>query len=248
MHAATPTWTTLFLDFDAGSYERGVAFWQGVTGYGRSPMRGIDGELATLVPPDGDAHLRVQRLGTGATRVHLDVHVDDVAAAVPVAEELGARVVARTEVFVVFSSPGGFTFCLVPSGESVRTAPAEWPDGQRSIVDQLCLDIPPRCYDTEATFWRDLTGWEFTAPTAENEFGSLRRPAGRPVRMLLQRLADDQDAVTGHLDLAATDRDTEVARHERLGARAIRRHEGWTVLADPTGWSYCVTDRLPCGS
>jgi hypothetical protein len=145
----------------------------------------------------------------------------------------------------VLTSPGGFTFCLVPPRERRRAEPAEWSDGQRSIVDQLCLDIPPRLYDVEAAFWRDLTGWEFRPPSETNEFGGLRRPADQPVRVLLQRLADDQDTVTAHLDLAATDRDAEVARHERLGARVVQRSRDWTVLTDPTGWIYCVTDRDP---
>lgn len=245
MHAAAPTWTTLFLDFPADSYERGVTFWQGITGYSVSPARGNDGEFATLVPPDGDPHLRVQRLGSGSPRVHVDHHVADIEAAVPVAEGLGARVTHRGDGFVALASPGGFEFCLVSSGESVRTAPVEWPDGQRSTVDQLCLDIPPRLYDAEAAFWRDLTGWELTAPTPENEFGSLRRPADGPVRFLLQRLDDEQESVTAHLDLAATDRDAETTRHVRLGARTMRRTAEWTVLSDPTGWSYCITDREP---
>jgi hypothetical protein len=245
MHAATPTWTTLFLDFDAAAHERGVTFWQEVTGYGRSPVRGSDGEFATLVPPAGDAHLKVQRLGSGPTRLHVDHHVDDVAAAVPVAEELGARVTGGGDGFVVLASPGGFTFCLVPSAGSVRAAAAEWPGGHASTVDQICLDIPPRLYDTETAFWRDLTGWALTAPPPEDEFGTLRRPADRPVRFLLQRLDDEQDAVTAHLDLAATDRAAEVARHERLGAETVQRTSEWTVMRDPTGWTYCITDRDP---
>ena len=165
MHAALPSWTTVFLDFDADSHERGLVFWEAVTGYRRSPVRGNDGEFLTLQPSGGDGHLRVQRLGSGPTRTHVDLHVADVDTAVPAATELGASVVLRGNRHVALSSPGGYTFCLVPAGESVRAEPAIWPDGQRSIVDQLCLDIPPRLYDGEAAFWRDLTGWEFRPPS-----------------------------------------------------------------------------------
>lgn len=247
MHAATPTWITLFLDFEPASHQRGLAFWRNVTGYSVSAPRGATDEFVTLLPPDGDGHLRVQRLGSGPSRVHVDVRVDDVDAAVPVVEDLGARVVARFDgvPFAELTSPGGLTFCLVPSGESRRAEPATWADGQRSIVDQACLDIPPRLYDAEAAFWSGLTGWAFDPPSDTDEFGMLRRPADQPVRFLLQRLADDQDAVTAHLDLAATDRDAEVARHVELGARAVRRARQWTVMNDPTGWTYCVTDRDP---
>jgi predicted enzyme related to lactoylglutathione lyase len=245
MHAALPNWVTLFLDFDDADHDRGLDFWRDVTGWAVSPARFGDGEFRTLVPPDGDSHLRVQRLGAGPTRAHVDLHVEDVDAAVPAATELGAAVVMRGSDHTVLRSPGGFLFCVVPSAESRRAAPAEWPGGQRSAVDQLCLDVPPRLYDSEAAFWRDLTGWELTAPTDENEFGSLRQAPDQPVRFLLQRLDDDQDAVTAHLDLSATDRDAEVARHEQLGARAVQRARQWTVMSDPTGWIYCVTDRDP---
>jgi hypothetical protein len=52
-------WLTVFLDFPAGSFEAGVAFWREATGSGRSPFRGVHGEFATLLPPSGDAYLRV---------------------------------------------------------------------------------------------------------------------------------------------------------------------------------------------
>lgn len=247
MHAATPTWITLYLDVDPASSDAGIAFWRAVTGYGLSAARGEDGEFATLVPPAGDAHLRVQWLRSGPSRLHLDVHVVDIPAAVPAAERLGARVVTRWPKgggFVLLASPGGLPFCLVPSLETRPVEPAAWPGG-RSVVDQACLDVPPRLYDAEFAFWRDLTGYAATPPGEGNEFGVLHRPADRPVRILLQRLDDDQEAVTAHLDLAAEDRDAEVARHEGLGARVLRRTAEWTVLADPTGRIYCVTDRDP---
>ena len=36
-------WLTIFLDFPAGSFDPGVAFWRAVTGYGLSAARGADG-------------------------------------------------------------------------------------------------------------------------------------------------------------------------------------------------------------
>ena len=44
-------WLTIFLDFPAGSFDPGVAFWGAVTGYGLSAARGADGQFATLMPP-----------------------------------------------------------------------------------------------------------------------------------------------------------------------------------------------------
>ena len=71
------------------------------------------------------------------------------------------------------------------------------------------------------------------------------RPADIPVKLLLQRLDDETGPVTGHLDLASEDRDTEVA-----ALVSARRHEGerfsdWTVMHDPVGRVFCVTDRKP---
>jgi hypothetical protein len=51
-----------FLDFPVGSFGAGVAFWREVTGSTLSPFRGATGEFATLLPPSGDAYLRVQRV------------------------------------------------------------------------------------------------------------------------------------------------------------------------------------------
>ena len=58
-------------------------------------------------------------------------------------------------------------------------------------------------------------------------------------------LDDPAERVTAHLDLAAGDRGTEVARHETLGAVPQYDGRGWTTLQDPAGTVYCVTDRAP---
>jgi hypothetical protein len=94
VHPWSPFWLSAFLDFDAASFERGVRFWRDVTGFAVSPARGADGEFATLVPPDGDDYLRVQRLADGPGRIHLDVHVPDPRAAADRAIALGATEVA----------------------------------------------------------------------------------------------------------------------------------------------------------
>ena len=47
--------------------------------------------------------------------------------------------------------------------------------------------------------------------------------------------------VTGHLDLGSDDAGVEAARHVALGAREVRRTEGWITLVDPSGRTYCVT-------
>jgi hypothetical protein len=133
------------------------------------------------------------------------------------------------------------TFCIVGHGGAHRPPPVLWPGG-RSLVDQVCLDIPPSRFDDEAAFWHELTGWPAVSRD-HAEFARLGRGPGMPLQLLLQRLHEEQPVVTAHLDLACDDRDAEVARHVDLGASVVRRTDGWTTLRDPAGRVYCVTDR-----
>lgn len=240
-----PAWISAFLDLPTDGFDRAVAFWAGVTGYSPSESRGARGEFATLVPPHGDDYLRVQRLEEGGPRVHLDLHVDDATIAAEGAVELGAHVILRHEDgYVVLRSPGGFVFCFVHHEASRRPAPATWPDGNRSWVDQVCLDMPPDLHAAEVTFWQAVTGWDYRDSDAP-EFSRLTPAEPLPLQLLLQRLDDPGDEVSAHLDLAADDREAEAARHAALGARIERVHEGWTVMTDPVGTTYCITGRTP---
>lgn len=235
-----------FLDLAPGTFDAGARFWSRVTGYDVSPRRGERDEFATLVPGDGDDFLRVQELEHGTGGVHLDLHVASPVQEADRAVALGAQVRHRSEHgYVVLDSPGGMTFCFVGHPASRRPGAATWPGGHRSLVDQVCLDIPPSSYDGECTFWRDLTRESLRASSVSIQFQSLTRSAGQPLRLLLQRLDDEQDRVTAHLDLAADDRAAETARHEELGAVVVGRHGRWTVLADVGGAAYCITDRDP---
>lgn len=241
----TPLWTTAFLDVPAASYEATADFWSAVTGYPRSPSRGPEGQFCSLLPPTGTDHLRLQRLEDGP-RVHLDVAVAELDAAVPEAEALGARAVAQPfDGVTVLESPGGFTFCLVRGTPGEPPGPTRWPDGRTSYVDQVCLDVPPSRYDAELDFWADLTGWERRDPRPGSEFGRVTPAAssGQPLQLLVQRLDDEQERVTAHLDWSADDHEAELAAHQAAGAVLEGRFEGWTVLRDPSGAAYCVTRR-----
>ena len=239
-------WMSAFLDLAPGTFDAGSTFWSLVTGYEVSPRRGQREEFATLVPAEGDDFLRVQELGSGESRIHLDLHVDAPDREADRAVALGAHAQHRSEHgYVVLGSPGGLTFCFVGHRASRRPEPATWPGGHRSMVDQVCLDIPPSAYDAECAFWSNLTGQEPAPSRVARSFRSLVRPVEQPLRILLQRLDDEQPRVTAHLDLSTTDRDAEAGRHEGLGARVVARHEWWTVLTDPGGSAYCLTDRDP---
>jgi hypothetical protein len=243
-------WLTLFLDFPAGSFDAGVAFWREVTGSALSPFRGPAGEFATLLPPDGDAYLRVQRIADGSGGCHLDLHLDPAAGTVDQAADravaLGAVVRHASEGLVIMSSPGGFTFCLVRwHGESTVPRPAVLDAGGPSRADQLCLDIPPDAFEREYSFWAALTGW---GPLPKSgEFARLDQPAQIPLRLLFQRRdsGGPLDLVSGHVDFACASRELLAPRHAATGARVVSVFPDWTTMADPTGRLYCLTVREP---
>jgi hypothetical protein len=240
-----------FLDLPEEGLDEAVEFWRAVTRTTLSRWRGDRAQFATLVPQDGDAWVKVQRVG-GRGGVHVDLDVD-----VPLAEarghasSLGADVVAevmdddgRLEV-VVCRSPGGFLFCLTAWSPSPSpSARGQVREGQPSLLDQVCLDIPADRYAAEVGFWSALTGWG-VQPVDSPEFERLEWLPGLPVRFLLQRLDDASGPVRAHVDLACADAPAEVARHVGLGATEVRPGRVWFVLRDPTGHEYCCTTREP---
>ena len=211
-------WLTAFLDGPADSFGEATRFWQRVTGSGLSPYRGDRGQFATLLPPDGDPYLRVQLTDSGTAGQHLDLHVTDVDRATDRAVDLGAEVTFREPGLSVAVTPGGFAFCLVDhDGEGVRSRPVGRPG---VLVDQLCLDIPADRYDSEITFWSDLTGWA-SRPGTLAEFTHLLLPEGLPLRVLLQRTGDGpEDPIRAHLDLTCADYESAVGQHETHGRPA----------------------------
>jgi catechol 2,3-dioxygenase-like lactoylglutathione lyase family enzyme len=105
---------------------RGLArFYQRLLGW---PIRDDTDEWATLRPADGGAGLSFQletdhvppvwppEPGTQQMQLHLDLLVDDLAAACAVAEEAGAERVGGheddDEVVRVYRDPAGHPFCL----------------------------------------------------------------------------------------------------------------------------------------
>ena len=56
----------------------------------------------------------VQRLGEGPSRIHLDIHTDDLEAEVARLKGLGAEEVQRINRWCVMRDPAGMVFCVVP--------------------------------------------------------------------------------------------------------------------------------------
>ncbi|MFD7698962.1 VOC family protein [Streptomyces caelestis] len=233
-------WTYAFLDRPASGADRARGFWTAVTGTRPSGPSGDSGEFVTLRADGADACVGMQRIVAGPGGAHLDFSVDDVSGFVANALRLGAETVGEHEGWAVLRSPAGQLFCVVPwHGESVRP-----PVVHGSRLDQVCLDLPPSGYDAEVAFWTELLpGWDAAAGSLP-EFHVIRPPAGLPVRVLLQRLTEERPA-SAHPDLACADVDATRARHEELGAVCVAVFGHWTVMRDPAGGTYCLTDRDP---
>ncbi len=238
-------WLTAFLDTTDERSDASEEFWAGVTGYRVSERRGRDQEFATLLPETGDAHLALQQVRQSTPGgLHLDLHADDVRELAAHAEQLGASASYQDAGYVVCGSPGGMTFCLVDHPAARRTAPTPW-SGGASLVDQVCLDISPSVWESECRFWSELTGWALDDRDPTDEFVRLRRDEQMTLQVLLQRLDDEASVVVGHLDVACDDLETEVRRHEALGAAVVGRYEWWVTMRDPSGRAYCITARPP---
>lgn len=228
-------------------FDANAEFWSAITGSSLSVRRGGADEFATLLPLDGsDAHLRVQRTGSGWSGSHIDLHVADVRAAAAECVGCGARIVSDNGGYVVLETPGGMAFCLVAHhGEHNRQRPvASAPSGTPTLVDQVSIDCDPDLFDDEIRFWSSITGWPPLAARAP-EFVPLDRPAVMPLRIMLQRRSQPIGSTSCHLDLACDNVAGVADDHCDRGASAIEHHEYWTVMADPSGVAYCITARRP---
>ena len=233
---AAPTWVHVFVDVPMQYWERSVAFWSAATATEASAPWGDEGQYLTLVPAAGDGWVHLQRID-GPPRVHLDLDSGDPVTARAESTALGATPLRERPEALVMESPGGLVFCHSHDGgrELVRS------DRER-VIDQVCIDVPETPWETEAAFWSAVTG-RALADDGAPEFDLLDEP-GR-VRILLQRLGEEDGPVRTHLDLATASRLDETRRHEGLGAQLVAVFERWTVMRAPDGRDYCLTDRNP---
>jgi hypothetical protein len=240
-------WSSIFADVPAADFESERVFWQQVAAARAGEPRGARGEFLPLRPDGGDPVVWLQRVDRPAERGgwHLDQHVPDVEAAAQSAVHLGASIERQRDGLVTLSSPAGQPFCVVVEDSGRVRCQGEattWPEGYRTRVDQLCMDIPASVFDDEGAFWSELTGWS-RRHGERPEFDNLLPPLGLPVRILLQRLEGAGDRIGAHADLACDDVPAETARHEALGAKVVRLDDAWTTMRDPAGLTYCITSR-----
>jgi predicted enzyme related to lactoylglutathione lyase len=106
------------LDIPDADYPRELAFWAAATGWEHRDV--ARPEYERLVGPSSSPlSFLVQRLGADdpgmATRAHVDIGTDDVAAEVSRLEGLGAhRLRDPVDGWVVLEDPAGLPFCVTP--------------------------------------------------------------------------------------------------------------------------------------
>lgn len=239
-------WIWAFLDRPAATFDASARFWAAATGTEVSERRGAQSEFATLRPPSGPATVKMQAV-PDTPRLHLDLDVADVPAAVERVTGLGATPMLEHPEYAVLRSPAGITFCLTPDGraEPAPIPTVTGPGGVTVRLDQICLDIGRGDIEPETEFWRAVTGLPYRTGR-RSEFALLTGRPGLGYDLLLQRLDEDRPA-GAHLDFAASDPEAAAAWHTGLGARVLARFEHWIVMADPDGVEYCLTARDPHG-
>lgn len=238
-------WIHAFIDVPPARVETAGEFWSAVTDWPiGEPWQGHP-EFCSLLPAGGTRYLHLQTI-SGAPRVHLDLEGDPERDPARL-EALGATREHRGDGWQVMTSPAGLPFCVCgESSTPTRPSAAYWPEGHRSRLVQLCIDVPAEQYDDELVFWRAATGWT-DEPDNAPEFHRLVHHPQSPLQLLIQRLGDDDPArrARAHLDLGTDDMPAEVARLETLGAEVLRPGDGFIALRDTVGMPFCVTRNHP---
>jgi hypothetical protein len=247
-------WAWVFIDRPEPLFEESARFWTTVTGTTLSARRGGRGEFATLVPAegggegdgedDGEASVKLQGVlsGNGA---HVDLEFEDFQDAVKRAADLGATVLAQDDQWAYLKSPSGYGLCVTAwHGASRAVRPFVAPDGTRTRLDQVCIDIAPSAHDAEVAFWSGVSGLKVIPSSRWEEFSWLEPPQGSPVTVLFQRI-DEERPTSAHLDVSSSDADASRAWHESLGAQYVGEGRNWLVMRDPGGGIYCLIRRDP---
>jgi predicted enzyme related to lactoylglutathione lyase len=232
-----------FVDVPAGSLDVAHSFWSSVTGWPVGDSWAGHPEFCSFLPPNGMSYLHLQTIGE-APRVHLDL-AGDTDSDTARLEQLGAARQWRGERWQVMSSPAGLPFCIYgPVSVWTLPGPTVWPDGHRSRINQLCINVPADQYDTELTFWQAATGLADERHAAG--FHRLVHPA-IPLQLVLHRLGDDDSATRARarLGLGTDDTAAELGRVQQLGAQQLDYAGGCTALRDPTGLPFCLCESDP---
>jgi hypothetical protein len=117
----------IVIDVPPEAHERELAFWSGAAG---REFQHFD-KYPEYHGAELNEHVGVliQRLETGESRVHFDIHTDDLEAEVARLESLGAERVQEAHTWWVMRDPAGLLFCVIPDppGRLDDTNATRWP-------------------------------------------------------------------------------------------------------------------------
>ena len=112
----------------------------------------------------------------------------------------------------------------------------------KSRLGDLVIDCEGGDLDDHAAFWAGVLGRTVEAEPKNPRYRRLYGETGE-IGILLQSV-DHPSRV--HLDVETDDREKEVARLEKLGARVVQAFESWTVMEATSGHRFCVVNpQLP---
>jgi hypothetical protein len=100
------------VDVAPEAHEAEVEFWRAATA---APLERFE-KHPEYHGASIDEHtgLLIQRLDSGESRVHLDIHTSDLEAEVKRLESLGAQRVQQAHAWWIMRDPAGLLFCVIP--------------------------------------------------------------------------------------------------------------------------------------
>lgn len=235
--------TTARLDiavFDAADIERVGSFYAELTGWevvrknaDRFGVQAPNGqEIEFQRAPD---HVPARWPGQEhPQQFHLDLQIDDPAAAAERAVALGATRLAEGPSWITLADPAGHPFDLCQQ------------DGTGPVMGLFAVTIDAPDASALARFYAELTTLEVTYDGPE---GAMVSADGRSV--MFQQVAeytapswpDPAKPQQAHLDLQVRDLDAGEQRALELGAtRLDGGGEHFRVFADPAGHPFCLVD------
>lgn len=115
------------IDVPGEVHDAELTFWQGALGLPMPQFAKFPEYHGTGLHHEQFSVL-IQRLGDGESRVHLDIHTDNIEAEVARLEALGAVAVSETPVWRVMRDPAGLLFCVLPApvGSLTEANAARW--------------------------------------------------------------------------------------------------------------------------
>lgn len=104
-----------------------------------------------------------------------------------------------------------------------------------SRVGVICIDCRTDDLSEHVDFWSGLLGKEGRVDP-DGKYAQFDSHQGYP-KFLLQKVDHDPRV---HLDIETDDKEAEVARLEKIGAKVVDRIKGWIVMEAPSGQRFCV--------